>query len=481
MSDEIKISLDELHTHLADVEERSQALHKEYEGRDFTPEVKDEFDALKDERAKTLGAIRDREAREEYIRSLADRPENTEGEGRFSFQTKRATRVPDDPTNLVEYRSLSNGMDELRAAYVDGAKRVVERMSPPNPQVDRETAQANVVGLLERCDDENKTLATRAIHTSSPAYRRAIAKFYAHKGQTSGLSPEEQRALSLGAQGGNYPIPIDLDPTVILTSSGVVNPIRDLATVKQTVGNTYEGVLSAGVTVAYAAENTEATDNSPTLTQPTWNLERFQAFIPYSNEEGQDWTGLLSEMAVLLQDGKDTMEADKFMTGAGHGSQLPQGLLVGATAVVSTAATTTFAVADLYALEEALAPRWRGRPSAAIVMNKKYANKIRQFDTAGGASLWVMLGDGTPQRLLNYTTREWSNYSTAATSGASIVTIGDFSQFYIIDRIGMSISHIPQLFGTVANYPTGQSGLFAMGRNTAGVTSQLAFKTLKLL
>ena len=481
MSADTKITLDELRMHLADVEERSQALHREYEGRDFTPEAKDEFDGLKSERAKTLEAIREREERESYIRSLAERPENTEGEGRFSFNTKRATRVPDDPTNLVEYRSLSNGMDELRAAYTDGAKRVVDLMRPANPNVNRETAQANVAGLLERCDDENRSLATRAIHTSSPAYKRAIAKFYAHKGQTSGLAPEEQRALSLGAQGGNYPIPIDLDPSVILTSNGVVNPIRDLATVKQTIGNTYEGVISAGVTVAYAAENTESTDNSPTLTQPTWNLERFQAFIPYSQEEAMDWGGLLAEMAVLLQDGKDLMESTQFFSGAGHGSQLPQGLLVGATAVVSTAATATFAVADLYSLEEALAPRWRGSPRAAIVMNKKYANKIRQFDTAGGASLWVQLGNGTPQRLLNYETREWSAYSTASTSGASIVTIGDFSQYYIIDRIGMSISNIPQLFGTVNNYPTGQSGLFAMGRNTAGVTSQLAFKTLKLL
>lgn len=481
MSVSEKVSLDELRAHLGDVKKRIQGIDAEYEGRDFSSEAQVEFDALKEERAKTEAAIKHREEREEYLRSLADNPANTEPERAFSFQVKKQTRVPDDPTKIEDYRSLSSNIDELRAAYTDGAKRVVERMVPPNPIVNREDAQGNVERLLERVDDQDRTLAMRAIRTSDPTYRRAIAKLYAHHGVTSGMTIDEQRALALGSQGGNYPIPIELDPTVLLTSNGVVNPIRELATVKQTTGNTYEGVLSAGVTVAYAAENTEASDNSPTLTQPTWNLERFQAFIPFSQEEEQDWTGLLAEMAVLLQDGKDTMEADKFLTGAGHASQLPQGLLVGATAVVPTATTAVFAVADLYSLEEALAPRWRGRPSAAFVMNKKYANQIRRFDSSGGANLWVQIGDGTPQRLLNYTTREWSNMPTAATSNTSIVTFGDFSQFYIIDRVGMNISLIPQLFGTANNYPTGQSGLFAMGRNTAGVTTQLAFKTLKLL
>jgi predicted phage gp36 major capsid-like protein len=42
----------------------------------------------------------------------------------------------------------------------------------------------------------------------------------------------------------------------------------------------------------------------------------------------------------------------------------------------------------------------------------------------------------------------------------------------------MNAELVPTVFGT-AMTPTGQRGIYAHWRNTAGVTTQLAFKTLK--
>ncbi|MCZ7538253.1 MAG: phage major capsid protein [Acidimicrobiia bacterium] len=68
------------------------------------------------------------------------------------------------------------------------------------------------------------------------------------------------------------------------------------------------------------------------------------------------------------------------------------------TVIVDTATIATFAVADLYTVSAALPPRWRAR--ASWMLNLSQLNRIRQFDTAGGANLWVQLGEGNPDRLL---------------------------------------------------------------------------------
>jgi|SwirhisoilCB1_FD_contig_81_1766250_length_1759_multi_2_in_0_out_0_2 HK97 family phage major capsid protein len=472
-----RMTLEELRSHEEAVKARSTELAKEYENRDFPSDVEEEFDRLKVELAETRKRIEEREARYAYIESLSTDEKKTETEARFTgahFQTRRASKVPEDPTDIAGYRSLSNNLDDLNEAYGEGARRIVD--SAYIPTGDAAKSKERMEYLLEECDDREKSVARRFIHTSNRTYLRAFMKA-AIRGNTVGLDQDELRALGLGSQGGNYPIPVVLDPTVILTTNGVVNPLRTIGRVIPITGNHYEGVISAGITASYSAENTATSDNSPTLTQPVWDVEKAQAWIPFSVEEDEDWPALQSEMARELADAKDTLEATQFLTGLGHGSNAPQGLLVGATAVVNSVNSTgTMDVRDIYAIEEALAPRWR--PRASFLANKAYLNKVRQLDTAGGANLWVQLGDGTPSRLLDYPTYELSTMSSSTATGSSVFTIGDFSQFYIVERIGMNAELVPTVFGT-AMTPTGQRGIYAHWRNTAGVTTQLAFKTLK--
>ncbi len=291
----------------------------------------------------------------------------------------------------------------------------------------------------------------------------------------------EQRALGIGTQGGAYPVPAALDPTVNLTSDGSRNPLRQFARVETITSYVWNSVNSVGVTAAYSAEFTEASDNSPTLTQPTCQPEKAQAFVPFSIEAGEDWGSFQTEMAVLFRDAKDQLEATKFLSGAGHASSEPQGLLVGATAVVTSAATATFAVGDLYSVVNALAERWQ--PNASIVASRAALNKVRQFDTSGGASLWTTLGNGTPERLVGYPTYVYSAMSTQlTTTGASILTVGDFKRFLIVDRVGMQVELVPLLMATANNRPYGARGLYAYWRNSSAVlTPNAAFKTLKLL
>jgi len=337
----------------------------------------------------------------------------------------------------------------------------------------------HVEKLLEEGDPEGN-LAERMLLTGSPTYRRAFGNKILNRGMTREEQDAMERALSLTTTAGGFAVPYQLDPTIILTSNGVVNPIRQLARVETTTVNDWRAVTSGSVTASYGGEAIEATDANPAFLQPTANVEKANAFVPMTIEISQDWGSIQSEMAGMFQDAKDGLEADKFMTGLGHASTQPEGLLVGATQVITTAATATFAVADLYSLTEAVPPRFE--PNSAIVGNLKQFNRVRAFDTGGGGSLWVQLRDSLPSDLVGYPAYRWSNYSSAITSGASILTMGDFSKgFVIVDRVGMEVELIPHLFGGTSRYPTGQRGLYAYWRNTSKVLAGNAFRTLKVL
>lgn len=478
----MQMSIDELRARLDEINVRFREIDADVGTENLTDEQESEWRALETEKRDVEKRISGWEYRQAMIREQAERHNTERGEDRAPKRVQFPDRrvVPDDVHALEQYRDRTSSMRELEQAYRDGAMEIVERMRFPHEDANRDENQDHISRLLDSIDtkageDGARALARRIIVTTGPTYQRAFGKWLSG----AGLSPDEQRALSLTGSGGGYAIPVTLDPTVILTSNGQVNPLRAISRVIQITGNKLQLVTSAGITAAYAAEATEASDDSPTLAQPDWDVEKAQCFVPFSMEVGEDWGALQSEMARMIQDAKDALEADKFLTGSGHGSNVPEGLLVGATAVVNTAATATFAVADLYSLQNALAPRWR--PRASFVANNAQMNRIRQFDTAGGASLWVQLGDGTPSRLLNIPTYEYSNMTSAGTSGASIVTYGDFNQFVIVDRVGLDIELVPHLFGTANLYPTGQRGIYAHWRNTSGVATQLAFKTLKVL
>jgi HK97 family phage major capsid protein len=354
---------------------------------------------------------------------------------------------------------------------------------------DQSNQQAHIADLLRNEDSAlAREVGLRVMLTGSPTYKRAWSKSIAGKSLDSAETDALNRAASLTTTAGGFAVPYDLDSTVILTSNGVVNPMRALARVITTTVDTWQGISSAGLaaTYGYTTEAAEAGDNAPTIAQPSISTERAQAFVPFSIEIGMDWASFQSEMALLFQDAKDTVEGTAFITGSG--TNAPQGVLTGGTAFINTAGTAAFVVADLYSLEEALPPRYR--PRAQFIANRFAYNKVRQFDTGGGASLWIYLaaglnntaGGNTGAQLIGYPASEASNMTASLATGSTIAAIGDFKNGYVIvDRVGMSVELIPHLFATANNRPSGSRGLFAFWRNGAGVVNWNAIRRLVTL
>lgn len=481
---------------LTDLEARRDAVRDEikeidsaHQGEQFPDEVKLRWNDLNAELETLVATINEIEARRERVDAIASEASHVETEMKFTRGKRVASHVPDDPTQLDQYRTMTSSMDDLSQAYRDGAQKIVERLTPSHPDISREEAQDNVSRMLDtidltRGDDGERSLARRVIATSSKGYVKEFGTYLRTQGRVVGK--EMERAASLTTTAGGFAVPVVLDPTVILTSSGTLNPIREIARVERTVGNHLEFVTSAGITAGFGAEAATATDNTPVLAQPVLDIEKAFAFVPMSIEIAEDWGAIQSAMAMMFTDAKDRLENDKFLNGLGHVSHEPLGLIapLAATAIVTTATTAVLGVADLYSLEAALSPRWQA--NAQFVGSRAAFQKIRQFDTAGGASLWVQLQNSNPPTLLGYDAHVWSAYSGGVTtSGSTVLTLGDFSNFLIADRVGMSVEFIPHLFATNP-YPSGQRGLYAYWRTsstvlTPGLQANSAFVSLKVL
>lgn len=484
MSDDYR-TVPEMESRLSEIRGELDAIDAEHAGQTLAGSAKEVWEDLSGQAEDLRARIKDTNERKAQLEAFARDaskaedavPERGEYSGKtFSTRTGVATS---DPYDLSQYQTGDPFADpQVRARKMrDGALRAIEQDRSLKSRGGQDAAAEKV----EYFDDPTGTIARRILTTGSALYKRAFAKAIS-SGQLTG---DEARALSLTGASGGFAVPYQLDPTVIPTSNGSVNPVRAISRVIPIPGDEWRGVSSAGVTAAYAAEATETSDNAPTIAQPTISTEKAQAFIPFSIEIGMDWGSLEAEMGRLLGDAKDDLEATAFLTGTGTNE--PFGVLVGATTTVATTTTAAFVVADLYKLEEALGPRYR--PRASFVANRFIFNKVRQFDTAGGASVYT---DNLRQGLANtgaggagavgpavlgYPAYEWSAMVSALTTTNKIAVLGDFSRYVIVDRVGMQVEAIQHLVGT-NHRPTGQRGLYAFWRNGAKVVDANGFRVL---
>jgi HK97 family phage major capsid protein len=153
----------------------------------------------------------------------------------------------------------------------DRALRAIEARADELP------AEAN-----DRLDDlvRRDRLGTDARYLAAvadPDYASAFMKRIAGSdGAAAMLNQREQLAMErVGAamaeramqvtegKYGGYAIPFALDPTIILTSTGAINPLRQLATVDTITASEWKGVSSAGVSAAFAKELAEVGDSIP--------------------------------------------------------------------------------------------------------------------------------------------------------------------------------------------------------------------------
>ncbi len=122
--------------------------------------------------------------------------------------------------------------------------------------------------------------------------------------------------------------------------------------------------------------------------------------------------------------------------------------------------------------------RWRRNGS--WLSSPEFYDLARTLTPAEG-DVWTPMADSTQGRPLlgkpTYEASEMPAFSLAA--GTSVAIFGDFKQFLIVDRVGMTIELVPQVFGANQR-PTGQRGVFAWWNNGSKVLVPNAFRVLKM-
>ncbi|MGW1546616.1 phage major capsid protein [Streptomyces sp. NPDC002346] len=384
-----------------------------------------------------------------------------------------------NPWDLSEMRTFGQSKGTVTREMRARAISAIEKMPAANDRV-----RSAATDIVERWDDGDGRIARLVLAASSPEYLRAWSKVAAGKGHM--ISQEEQRAMeramSLTDANGGYLVPFQLDPTVIITANGSRNQIRQAARNVVATGDVWNGVSSGAVSWSWDAEATEVSDDSTTFSQPTIPIHKAAGFVPISIEALEDEANVTTEVARLLAFGRDVLEANAFTVGTGTGQ--PTGIvtaLTGGSSVVAPKTAETFAAADIYNVDSALPARYRA--GASWLANRGIYNLVRQFDTAGGAQMWERIGADVPPQLLGRPALEAEDMDgvldPTVTAVNPIIVYGDFENFVIADRIGMTVEFIPHLVGANRR-PTGQRGWYAHYRVGSDSVNDAAFRMLSI-
>jgi len=449
-ADQLRSAMEQIAAELADLHVGPTGELRELAGEERTT-----FDQLAHLHSRAAAHLRVREQFENHPRSVVGvhRP------------AQRRTAHTDPWESPAEGSSA-----EVRSQALTAVERAIGGV----PDRTSET----VTRLLESDDDPQARLARYVIEASQPDYLRAFGKWM--RDPTRGhleWSGEELRAyqrvmsmtrsMNLGTTtAGGFLVPYALDPQILISGTGSVNPMRSVSRVVQTALNEQRFVTSLGVTASWDAEAAEVSDDSPALLQPALTNFKGQAFIPVSLELFEDST-IAQQVGALLADAKEQLEAVAFTTGSGSGQ--PKGIITTIAAVggsVVTSAGSVLAVADATANQNALPPRWR--PNAKWMANLSIINQGRTTPlyTNGPA----MVSDATdPPKMLGWPVIENSSMDgtiAAGTTNDYVLLSGDFKQYCIVDRIGTMIELVPTLLGANRR-PTGERG-FHMHWRTGG-------------
>lgn len=476
-----RMTLDELRAEDEAVKERIRSIDAEHANVALSTEARDEMAELRDYRKVLAEHIEEREVRITLIQALDNEQHVERSENISRPATATRARTPEDVYDLGWYRMNSQSDEHYTQQLRDGAMRAIERAVYPHPDADKPKIQAHLE-RLQRTIDQPEAFSRHILQTGSPLYHRAFAKAWAQQP----LTGEEQRsiALSPGTAGGVM-APFDLDPTVILTSDGVINPLRNgMARVEQVIGQKWQGVTSQGVVASRKLEKQVTEGQVPVFAQPEVSPVRVDTLVPYTFEASASIGSLQTQIARMIVSAKDEEEADSFINGDGVEEE-PGGLIttLEAGSVINSGVSNDFSALNIYAVKNQTPPRFRGR--GQYLAEGAIYDFIRQLDDAGGSNLWVQLADPNPATLAGRPAREISTMSGEVANGEQVLIYGDFSQFLIVDQIGMAFELIPHLFnqqsaGSGFGRPTGQRGVYAYWMNNSKILVHEAFRLLEI-
>lgn len=475
----------ELRSRIGEIETELRTIHETAGDETFTDEQQSQWDTLSEERASKQTELQALEARLARVAEFGQQPARREPGDGATGAPQVMKRV--DPFDGRDVRSLT------RMEARDRGLKILEMRENTRHLDDAQIEKAERVLRASNDDCEGSYVGRLMLLTENDAYRSAFMKLVTQPTPVLEVDESravnalrafqaEARAMSGGTDAaGGYGVPVLIDPAIILTAQGSLNPLRRISRVETITTDEWKGVSSAGVTWSYDAEASAVSDDSPTLAQPNVVVHEARGWIPYSIRVGQDYPGFADEMSTLLMAGYDELQAQSFATGSGSGQ--PFGIITALDANTNVEVVVTtdgaFGGADINKVWGALPDRYRA--NATWVMNTDVQNEIASFGNGNNLS-WVTVDlTGVAEKIRNRPI-EISSYFpdfTGTTGASNLLVVGDFRNYLIADRVGMSVELVPHVFDQATGRPTGQRGWFAYARHGADSINDLGFRILQ--
>ena len=350
----------------------------------------------------------------------------------------------------AEGRSILNADEQGKFELLENEIEDLGRAIEQRKNLDNlEAAQASIEVTAE--------VHNREVTRDSGEYRSAFLKAMAG----AGLSPDESRALAIGTNSAGGFLATTTIEQQIVELRQELNWMRQAATT-MTVGNQTAFAVESDVgTATYAAENAAIADDDHAFAQTSFFPRRLGRIMKISNQLLR-FNGTFSESQLESYISNSfakqfaSIELQKFLVGAGSGSNEPTGIFNSATSGVDAAGTTAFTADEIIDLFYSVAKEYRAAPGAGWIFSPEATKILRKLKDSNNQYLLTPGLGMAPDTLLGKPMYE-SDYVAAVAADATPVGFGDLSYYYIVDFGGFEFTSLPELYA--ANDQVGVKGI----------------------
>jgi len=272
---------------------------------------------------------------------------------------------------------------------------------------------------------------------------------------------------------GGYLVPLEFERQII-AGLQEANVIRSIAKTISTAAERKIPIAATHSIAQWTAENAAIQMSNPTFGQKTIDAFKLTNLIKVSTELLQDsMFSLESYIASEFARAFGIAEEEAFCVGTGVGQ--PTGLFtdqggeVGVTAASPTAVSVDNLIDLIYALKSSY------RRNAVFLMRDITVSSLRKLKDNNAQYLWQpSVQAGQPDKLLGYPIYT-SPYAPAVAAGAYPIAFGDFSNYWIADRMGRTVQRLNELYAG-----NGQVGFIATQRVDGKVILEEGIQLLKM-
>ncbi len=350
--------------------------------------------------------------------------------------------------------------DKMEADVVNLGKEI-DRLEKQSA-IDMELNMAIGMPILEK--PRNKKVKTGR---ASDEYRRDFLNVLRGKPQIYNVMQE-----SVDADGG-FLVPEEFENQIV-TALEENNVIRSIAKTITTAAERKIPIAATHSVAQWTPENGAYTESNPTFGQKTIDAFKLTDLVKVSTELLQDsMFNLESYISSEFARAFGVAEEQAFCTGTGVGQ--PTGIFTenGGEIGLTLTSTTNITCDNIIELVHSLKSPYRR--NAVFLMNDSTISMLRKLKDTNGAYLWQpSLQAGQPDRLLGYPLYT-SPYVPTVAAEALPIAFGDFSNYWIADRMGRSVQRLNELYAG-----NGQVGFLATERVDAKVILSEGIKLLKM-